>query len=216
VGKQIQIDFVSDVSCPLCVIGLKALEQALENIGDAASAELHFQPFELNPAMPAGGQNLDEHIGEKYRSSPDQMAAAREMLRARAAGVGFAFNSSSRSRIYNTFDAHRLLHWARNKGRQLELKRALFKANFTDDANVSDASILVAAAQSAGLDPVEAREILEAGTYAAEVREAEASWTSRGIHAVPGVIINGKWLISGGQPPEIFEQALRNIAAELT
>jgi predicted DsbA family dithiol-disulfide isomerase len=138
------------------------------------------------------------------------------MLRDRAAGVGFAFNSSSQSRVYNTFDAHRLLHWARNSGRQRELKRALFKANFTDDANVSDPQVLSAVAASAGLAPAEAREILLSSRYATEVREAENSWTSRGIHAVPGVIINGKWLISGGQPPEIFEQALRNIATKLT
>ena len=214
--QKLQIDFVSDVACPWCAIGLHGLEEALRRLQGIVEADVHFQPFELNPSMRAEGQNLDEHIGEKYGGKPEQLAASRRMLRERAATVGFEFNSSSTSRVYNTFDAHRLLHWARNKGRQRELKRALFKANFTDDANVSDPEVLVAIAASAGLDPAEAREILFSRRYATEVRAAENLWTSRGIHAVPGVIINGKWLISGGQPPEIFEQALRNIATELT
>jgi predicted DsbA family dithiol-disulfide isomerase len=214
--QKLQIEFVSDVACPWCAIGLYGLEEALRRLEGVVEADVHFQPFELNPGMRPEGQNLDEHIGEKYGGQPEQLAASRQMLRERAAGVGFAFNSSSKSRVYNTFDAHRLLHWARNMGRQRELKRALFKANFTDDANVSDPEVLVAAAASAGLDPAEAREILSSRRYATEVRAAENLWTSRGIHAVPGVIINGKWLISGGQPPEIFEQALRNIATELT
>ncbi len=214
--QKLQIDFVSDVACPWCAIGMYGLEEALRRLEGAVDADVHFQPFELNPGMRPEGQNLDEHIGEKYGGPPEQLAASRNVLRERAAGVGFEFNSSSKSRVYNTFDAHRLLHWARNMGRQRELKRALFKANFTDDANVSDPELLVAVAASAGLDPTEAREILSSRRYASEVREAETLWTSRGIHAVPGVIINGKWLISGGQPPEIFEQALRNIATGLT
>lgn len=213
--QKLQIDFVSDVACPWCAIGLYGLDEALRRTAGVVEADLRFQPFELNPGMGPDGQNLDEHIGEKYRSSPKQMADAREMIRARAAGVGFAFNSSSKSRVYNTFDAHRLLHWAKDKGSQRELKRALFQANFTEDENVSNPEVLVAIAAKVGLDAVEAREVLESGRFANEVREAEKTWASRGIHAVPGVVINGKWLISGGQPPEIFEQALRNIAMEM-
>lgn len=213
--QKLQIDFVSDVACPWCAIGLYGLLEALRRTAGVVEADLRFQPFELNPDMVPEGQNLDEHIGGKYRSSPKQLAEGREMLRSRAAGVGFAFNSSSKSRVYNTFDAHRLLHWARDKGSQCELKRALFQANFTDDENVSNPDVLIAAATRVGLNPIEAREVLEAGRFAKEVRAAEQLWTSRGIHAVPGVIINGKWLISGGQPPEIFEQALRNIAIEI-
>jgi predicted DsbA family dithiol-disulfide isomerase len=136
------------------------------------------------------------------------------MLRERAAALGFPFNQSSRSRMVNTFDAHRLLHWAGTLGRQRELKRALFKANFTDDANVSDREVLAGLAASVGLDADGAREVLASGRYTGEVREAEKLWLSRGIQGVPGIVINGKWLISGGQPPEAFEQALRQIAAD--
>ena len=213
--QHLKIDFVSDVACPWCVIGLRGLEQALANASDAVEADITFQPFELNPRMPAAGQNLVEHITEKYGSTAEQSAASRAMIRSRGAEVGFTFNMSEESRIYNTFDAHRLLHWAGTIGRQQELKLALFRANFTDGANVSDHGVLVEAAVAAGLDGNQAREVLASGRYAEEVRNAELEWTSRGIRSVPAIVINGKWLISGGQPAETFEQALRGIAAEV-
>jgi predicted DsbA family dithiol-disulfide isomerase len=213
--QHLKIDFVSDVACPWCVIGLRGLEQALANASDAVEADITFQPFELNPRMPAAGQNLVEHITEKYGSTAEQSAASRAMIRSRGAEVGFTFNMSEESRIYNTFDAHRLLHWAGTIGRQQELKLALFRANFTDGANVSDHGVLVEAAFTAGLDGDQAREVLALGRYAEEVRNAELEWTSRGIRSVPAIVINGKWLISGGQPAETFEQALRGIAAEV-
>jgi predicted DsbA family dithiol-disulfide isomerase len=213
--QHLKIDFVSDVACPWCVIGLRGLEQALANASDAVEADITFQPFELNPRMPAAGQNLVEHITEKYGSTAEQSAASRAMIRSRGAEVGFTFNMSEESRIYNTFDAHRLLHWAGTIGRQQELKLALFRANFTDGANVSDHGVLVEAALTAGLDGNQAREVLASGRYAEEVRNAELEWTSRGIRSVPAIVINGNWLISGGQPAETFEQALRGIAAEV-
>jgi predicted DsbA family dithiol-disulfide isomerase len=215
VAQHLNIDFVSDVACPWCAIGLYSLQEALQRTGDGITADIKFRPFELNPEMGSIGQNIDEHIGQKYGSAGEQLESSRRMLRERAAGVGFEINSNAASRIYNTFDAHRLLHWAESRGRQLALKRALFKANFTDNMDVSDRDVLVAAAQDAGLDAGEAREVLASGRYSEEVRSAEALWQSRGIQAVPGIVINGKWLISGGQPPEVFEQALRNIASEL-
>jgi predicted DsbA family dithiol-disulfide isomerase len=213
--QHLKIDFVSDVACPWCVIGLRGLEQALANAADVVEADITFQPFELNPSMPTAGQNLVEHITEKYGSTAEQSAASRAMIRSRGAEVGFTFNMSEESRIYNTFDAHRLLHWAGTIGRQQGLKLALFRANFTDGANVSDHRVLVEAAVAAGLDGDQAREVLASGRYAEEVRNAELEWTSRGIRSVPAIVINGKWLISGGQPAGTFEQALRSIAAEV-
>jgi len=214
-AQQLHIDFVSDVACPWCAVGLFSLEEALRRSADAVDADIHFQPFELNPAMPAGGVNHDEYLSGKLGMSPQQFAASGNMLRERAAGVGFTIEFNPRSRIYNTFDAHRLLHWAGTQGRQRELKRALFKANFTDNRDVSDPGVLADVADSAGLDRVAARAVLASDQYAREVREAEQLWISRGISGVPGIVINAKWLISGGQPPEIFEQALRQIAAEV-
>jgi predicted DsbA family dithiol-disulfide isomerase len=212
VSKQIQIDFVSDVSCPWCVIGLKALEQALENIGDAASAELHFQPFELNPQMAPEGQDIGEHLAQKYGASAEQRAQTSEMIRERGADLGFTFGQ--RDRIYNTFDAHRLLHWAEEQGLQRELKMALFEAYFTDGENPGSHDVLVRLAGQVGLDTTEAARILATNTYAAEVREREQFFQRHGINSVPAVIINQRHLISGGQPPEVFEKALREILAQ--
>ncbi|MEI9850742.1 MAG: DsbA family oxidoreductase [Sphingomonas sp.] len=213
-ATRLKIDFVSDVSCPWCVIGLRGLEAALENARDAVEADIVFQPFELNPGMPREGQNIVEHIGQKYGSTPAQSAASRAMIRDRAAALGFAIAMSDESRIYNTFDAHRLLRWAEGTGNQKALKIALFEAYFTDGRDPSDIGVLVAAAAKAGLDPEAARAVLSSDRYAGDVREAERLWQSRGINAVPAVVINDRYLISGGQPPEAFEQALRGIAAE--
>ena len=212
--KPMKIDFVSDVSCPWCVIGLRGLEEALARVGDLVAADIHFQPFELNPNMPPEGQNIAEHVAQKYGSTKEQSAAAREMIRGRAAEVGFTMATSGDSRIYNTFDAHRLLHWAGIEGRQAELKHALFDAYFTKGQNPSDHDTLVAAAEAAGLDAAAAREVLTSGAYAQDVREAEQRWRNEGISAVPAVIINDRYLISGGQPVASFEKALRAIAAE--
>ena len=213
--KPLKIDFVSDVSCPWCAIGLASLEKALAKLGDEVPAELHFEPFELNPHMPAGGQDITEHLTQKYGSTPQQQEASRDAIRERGAALGFDFRKEGRGRIYNTFNAHRLLHWAGEIGaeRQRALKKALLKAYFTDGRSPEAIDVLVDAATQAGLDPARAREILEGDEYAAQVREREQFFLDHGIHAVPAVIINDRHLIQGGQPPEVFEQALRQLAA---
>ena len=213
-NTPIKIDFVSDVSCPWCVIGLKALETAIARLGDAVKTEIHFQPFELNPQMPPGGQDINEHLTEKYGATPEQSEQTREMIRARGAEVGFSFAMAKRSRIYNTFDAHRLLHWAEQEGRQLALKHALFKAYFTDGENPGAHEVLVRLAGEVGLDAERAKEILASDAYAEDVRRQERFYLDQGINAVPAVIVNDRHLIQGGQPARVFEQALREIAAE--
>ena len=211
--KPMKIDFVSDVSCPWCIIGLRALEDALARTSDVVDAEITFQPFELNPQMGKDGQNIGEHIAEKYGATPEQSAANRATIRERAADLGFTMAMGAESRIYNTFDAHRLLHWAELEGKQADLKRALFQAYFTDQQDPSDHAVLVALAEKVGLDRARAAEILESDAYAREVRAAEQLWQSRGISSVPAIIINDRHLISGGQPTELFERAIREIAA---
>jgi predicted DsbA family dithiol-disulfide isomerase len=210
----LKIDFVSDVSCPWCAIGLKSLEKALDNIGDDAAVSLHFQPFELNPNMGPEGQDIGEHLTEKYGSSAAQQEQAREMIRARGAEVGFDFAMGKRSRIYNTFDAHRLLHWADQEGKQRELKEALFAAYFTQGEDPSSHDVLLRAAGQVGLDTGVAGEVLESNQYADEVREREQFFQRHGINSVPAVIINERHLISGGQPAAVFEKALREIMAQ--
>lgn len=213
-STRLKIDFVSDVSCPWCVIGLKALEQALDNLGEELEAEIHFQPFELNPQMPPEGQNLDEHLQQKYGATPEQFAPTRQAILDRGEELGFVFRFDRRDRIYNTFDAHRLLHWAAEAGRQLELKHALFRAYFTEGHNPGAREVLLAAVGDVGLDPVRAAAILDSDDYADDVREREAYYHSLGIHSVPAVIVEEKYLIQGGQPAAVFEQALREIASK--
>ena len=217
-----KIDFVSDVSCPWCAIGLTSLETALERLGPEVPVTLHFQPFELNPQMAPEGEDTTEHIARKYGMPEEQVRKNREAIRERGAAVGFTFNMDKRSRIYNTFDAHRLLHWAEVLDAEqgttgenaLALKHAFLKAYFTDGQDPSDHSVLARVAAEVGLDAERAKQILASDEFAAEVRERERFYLDHGVHAVPSVIINDRHLIQGGQPPEVFEQALRRLAAE--
>jgi predicted DsbA family dithiol-disulfide isomerase len=213
-GTPMKIDFVSDVSCPWCAIGLAALEQALARLDGEVQADIHFQPFELNPQMPGAGQDIDEHLAEKYGATPEQSEQTRAMIRARGEEVGFSFALARRSRIYNTFDAHRLLHWAEPEGRQLALKHALFKAYFTDGENPGAHEVLIRLAGEVGLDAARAQAILSSDEFAEVVRGQERYYLAQGINAVPAVIVNQRHLIQGGQPVQVFEQALRKIAAE--
>jgi len=212
--KPLKIDFVSDVMCPWCAVGLGSLEQALGKLGDLVDAEINFHPFELNPAMPKGGQDLFEHLGQKYGLGREQIQVNQERLSARAAESGFTMKRDENSRMYNSFDAHRLMHWAGLEGRQAPLKHALLEAYFSHGKDVEDHEVLVAAAQTAGLDGDRAREVLASGRYTDEVRAEEREWLEKGITSVPAVIIADRYLISGGQPAEAFEQAIRQIVAK--
>lgn len=212
--KPIQIDFVSDVACPWCAIGLKSLQAALAKLQGEVAGDIHFQPFELNPDMAPEGEDTTEHLTKKYGSTPEQIERNREVIRARGAELGFVFDMKKRARIYNTFDAHRLLHWAEGSGKQRELKEALFTAYFTDGLNPSDSQVLGDIAAEVGLDRERARQILTSDEYATEVREREQLYLRNGIHAVPAVILNNRYLVQGGQPVEVFERALRQAAAE--
>lgn len=214
-ARTLTIDFVSDISCPWCVIGLRGLETALERLDGDVTAEITFRPFELNPAMPPEGQNIVEHIAQKYGSTPEQSAANRRAIAERAAGLGFTMRMGDESRIYNTFDAHRLLHWAREEGRQAALKHALFEAYFSDGRNPGDREVLLDAADKAGLDRNAAADVIDSGRFADDVREEERFWQAQGISAVPAVVVDRRYLISGGQPPELFEKALKDIAAKV-
>ena len=215
-SATLTIDFVSDVSCPWCAIGLSALEQALARVAPEITAKVQVQPFELNPNMPAGGQDITEHLTQKYGSTAEQQSAIRETIRQRGAELGFTFRVQGRDRIYNTFDAHRLLHWAELTGlpgQQLALKKALLQAYFSHGQSPEDRAVLVQAAASVGLDSNGALAVLSGDAYALDVRERERLFTQAGIQSVPAVIINQQHLISGGQPVAVFERALRQIAA---
>lgn len=211
---SLRIDFVSDIACPWCAVGLASLQQALSHCRDQLSAELHFQPFELNPGMPPEGEDVGEHLARKYGSTPERQAEMRAMIAERGAAVGFRFNPDGRSRIVNTFNAHRLLYWAGTEDdkRQLALKQALLEACHGRDQRVDHDAVLLAAVGQAGLDANRARQILASDEFANEVRAAERQWQEAGIHAVPAVVIERRHVISGAQTPDVFEQALRRLA----
>lgn len=211
-----RIDFISDIVCPWCAIGLYSLEAAAARI-PGLTLDLHFHPFELNPGMGPGGQDIEEHLAEKYGASPEQLAGTRQAIRERGAALGFEFRMEARSRIYNTRDGHRLLHWADEAfGGEMQrtLKVALLKAYFTEGRDVSDPAVLLDVATAAGLPVDGVRELLDSRRYDAEVAAAEAEVHRQGIHAVPAIVVNQRHLIQGGQSVEVFEQLLRQVMAQ--
>ena len=210
--QPLRIDFVSDIACPWCAIGLSSLTLALERLRDTVDAQIVVHPFELNPQMGPGGESAVEYLGRKYGRTPEQIGQTQAMIRERGASVGFAFGP--RERVYNTFDAHRLLHWAGIEGKQLPLKLALLRAYHGEGKDTSDHAVLVEAAQSVGLDAEKAREVLASGQYADEVRAEEHEYQAAGIQSVPAIIFNERYLVNGGQPVDTFEQAIRQILAE--
>lgn len=208
----VQIDIVSDVVCPWCIVGFRQLDQALQS--QNVLARLRWHPFELNPNMPPEGQNLREHIIEKYGSTPEQSQQSRDRLVQIGAELGFQFNFEDDSRIVNTFAAHQLLDWAETQGRQHPLKMALFHAYFTEQQDVSDVNVLLNAVEAAGLDVQVARAALASGDHIAPVREKQQFWTSRGISGVPSMVFGGKYLLTGAQGAETYAQALQRCLTE--
>jgi len=213
----IKIDFVSDIGCPWCAVGLGTLEQAMERLKDQADFEIHFEPFELNPQMKLGGENAIEYLGKKYGISEQQVKANQANIRERAAAAGFNFHPEGRKKIYNTFDAHRLLYWAGHEhglASQLNLKRELFNTYFCLAADFDKREHLLDAVQRAHLDPSQAKKVLEEGLYAKEVKAQETRYTDQGINAVPTLILNGKYVLQGAQPLDILEASLKEVIAE--
>ncbi|MCG7519643.1 DsbA family oxidoreductase [Ruegeria sp. Ofav3-42] len=208
----VQIDIVSDVVCPWCIVGFRQLDQALRE--QNVLAQLRWHPFELNPNMPAEGQNLREHIVEKYGSTPEQSQQARDRLTQLGSELGFTFNFNDDSRMVNTFAAHQLLDWAETQVRQHPLKMALFAAYFTDQKDVSRIEVLLDAAQDAGLDRDAAREALESGNHVAPVREKQQFWTNNGVSGVPSMVFGGKYLVTGAQGTETYTKVLQRCLAE--
>lgn len=208
--KTLQIDIVSDVVCPWCIVGYRQLTAALQ--ATETPHEIRWHPFELNPRMPAEGQNIREHVAEKYGSTKAQSDESRVALTQAGADVGFAFRFADDMRIYNTFNVHQLLHWADQQGRKNELEQALFTAYFTDHQNLSDDGALADIAASVRLARDEALLVLQDQRFAADVRQAEQYWQSQGIQSVPAVIFNRQHLVSGAQGVENFTQILQQLA----
>ena len=213
VTKQLQIDIISDVMCPWCIIGYRRLEQALSQFSNI-DVNIQWHPFELNPTMGPKGQHLGEHIAEKYGSSPEQSAQNRQQLTQMGADLGFEFNFSDSSRIYNTLLAHQLLYWAGESGKQTKLKLALFKSYFTEQKNPDDIEVLIEAATKVGLDADEARAVLTDKLYEKAVKQQEQLWINRGIQSVPAIVFNQQYLISGAQEPATIAELITKLTTE--
>lgn len=209
-AAPLRIDIVSDVVCPWCVVGYRQLLRALKDTG--TPHEIHWHPFELNPDMPDEGQDLAEHISEKYGSTPEQSRENRQMLTELGAGLGIAFNYGDGMRMYNTFNVHQLIHWAKTQDKADALERAFFTAYFTDRKDLSDTQVLTEIAASVGLDADEARAVLADQRYAQAVREAEQTWLRQGIRGVPSMVFRNKHLVTGAQGVENYTSILNQLA----
>jgi len=213
-NQHMQIDIVSDVSCPWCIIGFKSLSEALDKLAPKITATISWKPFELNPKMSAEGQQLGKHLHEKYGSTKAEIDQTRNMITARGAALGFQFNFKDDGRIYNTFNAHRLLYWARQFDKQTELKLALFGLYFTEGGNPGNTEELIKTVVKVGLPSDKARQMIESDQLVKEVRAEEAKYQAMGINMVPTYIINDKHVITGGMPVEEFVTKLEYIAGK--
>ena len=210
--QPLRIDIVSDVVCPWCIIGYRQLAEALKQTN--AKYEIHWHPFELNRNMPSEGQNLREHIMEKYGSSKEESDASRIRMTEAGSDVGFEFHFNDDTRMHNTFNLHQLLYWAGQQGQKPmhDLKQALFSAHFTKGRNISDNTVLADIAAEVGLDRDEALAILEEQRFAKEVRAEERHWQQQGIQSVPAMIFNERHLVSGAQGVENYVNILEQLA----
>lgn len=211
---KLKIDIVSDVMCPWCVIGYNNMAKALEQVSADISADIQWHAFELNPNMPIEGQNVQEHLMEKYGITAEQSEQNRRNITERGKEAGFDFSFGDQLWMINTFDCHRLLTWAKSKGRQTELKLALFQAHFGDNKRLNEEQVLVEVAEQVGLSGAEARDILHSEAFAQDVRDEQDRMRQMGIQSVPTFIINDKYAITGGQPTDAFIQAFRQISQQ--
>ena len=210
---NLSIEIVSDVMCPWCVIGYKNLEKALADLPEI-DADIQWHAFELNPNMPVEGQNLREHLMEKYGITVEQSEANRARISQMGLESGFTFNFADDGIMINSFDCHRLLTWAKEEGKQTELKLALFQAHFSDNKRLNDEAQLLEVVKSVGLDTERAKAILASDDYSEAVRNEQARMHQMGISSVPTFIVNQKYAINGGQPADVFKQALQQIQSE--
>ena len=214
--KTLRVDFVSDVVCPWCIIGYKRLEKAMQMFENVMTFDLHWHPFELNPAMPEGGENLREHLAKKYGTTLEGSKAARRRLTDLGAELGFTFNYYDEMRMYNTFKAHQLLHWAKKYDRQTELHMQLFSAYFSEQKAVDETQVLLESVAQVGLEIHEAREVLGSGLYANDIKNIETKWIRQGVQAVPAIIFNEQRLISGAQSTAVFKAQIEELALAVT
>jgi len=212
--EKLKIDIVSDVVCPWCTIGYKRLEKAISELGIEDQIEIEWQPFELNPNMPAEGQNVNEHITEKYGSTVEEQKASKQNMTEVGEALGFTFDYFDEMRMVNTFDAHVLLEYAKDFGKQTELKMRLTGSFFSERKDVSKRDILKQALLDVGLNAEEGLATLDNETARNEVRTKQNYWKSLGVNSVPTIVFNRKSAVTGAQPVDVFKQVLTELISE--
>lgn len=210
----IKLDIISDVVCPWCIIGYNHLKAAIEQLGIEDRIEIEWQPFELNPDMPAEGENLRDHVARKYGSSAEESKNARIRIASIGAEHDFKFNYFDEMKMVNTFDAHLLLDYAKSMGKQTELKLRFFTAFFSEQKDVSNHKVLKQELVSVGLDPEEGMRWLNDAQRRSSVRSTEKQWQKMGVSSVPTVIFNGEHGVSGAHPVEGYKQILTELMAQ--
>ena len=209
-----KVEIWADVVCPWCYIGKRRFERALEAFPHRDDVEVVHRSFQLDPAAPARRtEPTVERLAHKYGTSVEQARAMMRRVERTAAEEGLEYDLA-KTLSGNTFDAHRVLHLAKEKGRQDEVIERFYRAYFTERESVFDHESLVRLAAEAGLDPDEARRVLEEGTYGDAVRADAAEAAALGVQGVPFFVIDRRYGVSGAQPTELFEQALARAWAE--
>ncbi|SNR16777.1 DsbA family oxidoreductase [Tenacibaculum jejuense] len=207
--NTLKIDIVSDVVCPWCTVGYKHLKKAIDELDIADQIEIEWQPFELNPNMPKEGQDLTEHITQKYGSTKEQHEASRSRLVEAGANVDFKFDFYENMKIVNTFDAHVLLEYAKQFGKQTELKMRLTTAYFSERKDVSKQEVLKQALLDVGLNAEEALAKLNDDDARFEVQRNKQHWQNLGVRSVPTIVFDRKEAVTGAQPIGVFKSVLR-------
>jgi len=210
----VRVDIVSDVACPWCAIGYRRLEEAMGQLTDEFNFEIHWHPFELNPDMPPEGEPIVEHLASRYGCSEADVIDTQDGIMEAAEALGLDFSAANERRAHNTFDAHRILSWAAERGQMREFQLALFDAYFGAARNPSDRDVLATIAGSLGLDSAEVDAILDSDRYAETVRQEQARFYEAGVTAVPAFIVNRQYLISGAREPDMLVDAFRRIATD--
>jgi predicted DsbA family dithiol-disulfide isomerase len=207
-ASDVKVDIYSDVVCPWCAIGKARFESALSRFAERDEVEVRYRSFELDPSAPAFSErDLAAHLAEKYKMSIEKARESQRRLTELAAVDGLEFRFD-RARRGNTFDAHRLLHFAHEVGLEAALKARLFDAYFTEGEAIADRETLVRLGSEVGLDALKSAEMLDSDRYAAEVRADEQMARDLGITGVPFFVIDDRYGISGAQSADFFLSAL--------
>ena len=221
--QQLSIDIWSDVMCPWCLVGWGGLQQALGQLDGEIDAQIRWHPFELNPDMPVEGEERTAHIARKYGRTLEQSRGVQDQMRdaAQAAGVSLDYEGEEPApdaMMWNTLAAHKLLTWAldaHGPEKQTELKLALFRAHFNQRRRIGEPDVLLDIAEEVGLDRAEAQGALDSEDYTRKVRAEERAAYDMNVTGVPAMVVAGKFLIPGAQPPEAYANALRRVAEKL-